>query len=256
MNFETIELAIDARGIATVTFNRPDKHNALSETMIAELAGLAAQLGADPNVRVVVLAAKGKSFCAGGDLNWMRAQAEKDREGKIAQTMALANMLSAWNFLPKPVIAKVHGGAFGGGVGVVAIADIAIAAEGVRFGLTETKLGLIPATISPFILRAIGEGFARQVFLNSKPFGTDFALRSGLLAAVCAADQLDAAVENECAAFLQCAPGAVADAKALCLKLNPVEVDSLLSMTANALADRWETDEALKGISAFLDSAR
>jgi methylglutaconyl-CoA hydratase len=248
---ETIRVETDERGIATVTLDRPDKHNAMDAAMIAELAAAAKALGDDDVVRAVVLQGAGKTFCAGGDLNWMREQAEKDRAGKMAEARALAGMLGAWNALPKPVIARVHGPAYGGGVGLIAVSDIAVAAEGVKFGLTETRLGLIPATIGPFVVRRLGEGFARQVFFNAKPFGTDFALRCGLLARVCSDDALDAAIAEECEAFLQCAPGAVADAKALCLKLGGEDIAGLVDMTINALADRWETDEAQAGISAF-----
>ncbi|QKV17012.1 crotonase/enoyl-CoA hydratase family protein [Oricola thermophila] len=251
MNFETIRLERDARGIATVTLARPDKHNAMNARMIAELDEAARDLGEDADVRAVVLAAEGRSFCAGGDLGWMREQAEKDRAGKMAEARALAAMLGAWNALPKPVIARVQGAAYGGGVGMIAVCDIAVAAGHARFGLTETRLGLIPATIGPFVVRKMGEAFARQVFFNARPFGTEFALRAGLIARAVADDGLDAAIEEEASAFLECAPGAVADAKALARRLGGQDPQELAEMTANALADRWETDEAQAGIAAF-----
>lgn len=248
--FGTIRLETGDDGIATLTLDRPDKHNAMNGAMIGELARAAELLGADDNVRVVVLRSEGKTFCAGGDLGWMREQAEKDRAGKIGEARALAGMLAAWNALPKPVIARVHGNSFGGGLGLMSVSDIVIAVEGVRFGLTEVRLGVIPATIGPFVVRRMGEGFARQVFFNARPFGTDFALRCGLVSRVTAADELDAAVEEECAAFLDCAPGAVADAKALCLQLGG-DLAPMVDLTVNALADRWETEEARIGIGAF-----
>ncbi|WP_193178691.1 crotonase/enoyl-CoA hydratase family protein [Oricola nitratireducens] len=251
MSMQTIRVEIDARGITTVTLARGDKHNAMNAQMIAELTGAAHVLGEDSSVRGVVLAAEGKSFCAGGDLGWMREQAEKDRAGKMAEARALAAMLGAWNALPKPVIARVQGAAYGGGLGLMAVSDIVVAADTAKFALTETRLGLIPATIGPFVVRRLGEGFARQVFFNAKPFGTDFALRSGLVARVCAAESLDEAIAEECAAILGCAPGAVADAKALARELGGPDPLNQAEMTANALADRWETDEALAGIAAF-----
>ena len=251
MSLETIRVEEDASGITTVTLARPDKHNAMNAQMIAELNGAAHVLGSDDSVRAIVLAAEGPTFCAGGDLGWMRAQADKDRAGKMAEARALAGMLGAWNALPKPVIARVQGAAYGGGVGLIAVCDIAVAVREAKFGLTETRLGLIPATIGPFVVRKLGEAFARQVFFNARPFGTDFALRAGLIAHAATHDGLDEAVQAEAAAFLQCAPGAVADAKALARKLAGPDPDELAEMTANALADRWETEEALAGISAF-----
>jgi methylglutaconyl-CoA hydratase len=255
MIFETIIVETDARGIATVTLNRPDKHNALNAAMIAELAEAAGRLARDGSVRGVVLAAAGKTFCAGADLGWMKAQAQKDRAGKIAEAGALASMLAAWNALPKPVVARVHGNAFGGGIGLISVSDIAIMAEDVKFCLTETKLGLIPATIGPFVVHRLGEGFARQVFFTGRTFGTDFALRTGFASSVCAADELDAAVEDECVSILQCAPGAVGAAKALCLKLGGPPVADVIDDTIDALADCWETEETRLGIDAFFAKA-
>lgn len=251
MTLETIRVEEDKRGIATVTLARPDKHNAMNAQMIAELNGAAHVLGEDESVRAVVLAAEGKTFCAGGDLTWMQEQAEKDRAGKMGEARALAAMLGAWNALPKPVIARVQGPAYGGGIGLIAVSDIAIAVRDAKFALTETRLGLIPATIGPFVVRRLGERFARQVFFNSKPFGADFALRAGLVARVAMPDDLDAAVEEECAAILNCAPGAIADAKALCRRLGGQDPLEFAEMTAAALADRWETSEAQAGIAAF-----
>lgn len=251
MAYETIRLETDPRGVATVTLTRADKHNAMNARMIRELTDAASALGGDGAVRAVILAAEGKSFCAGGDLGWMREQADKDRAGKMEEAGALAGMLGAWNALPKPVIARVQGPAYGGGLGLMAVSDIVIAADTAKFALTETRLGLIPATIGPFVVSKLGPAFARQVFFNGKPFGPDFALRAGLLARIASAEDLDGAVEEEAAAFLDCAPGAVADAKALARKLAGPDPADFADMTANALADRWETEEAQAGIAAF-----
>lgn len=251
MPFETIEIAADARGVAQVILRRPEKHNAMNRQMIDELAQAADSLGADSNVRVVVLSGAGKTFCAGGDLNWMRDQVGKDRAGKIVEATALADMLGKWNNLPKPVIARVHGAAYGGGIGLAAVCDVVVAAKDCRFALTETRLGLIPATIGPFVVARLGEAFARQVFFNSKPFDVMFAQRAGLVSVFCPVEGLDVAVQAEVTAFLECAPGAVADAKALCRALAGNDPAKMAEMTANALADRWETSETLEGISAF-----
>ncbi|WP_372835296.1 enoyl-CoA hydratase-related protein, partial [Puniceibacterium confluentis] len=216
MTFQTLSVATDARGIAQVTLQRPDKHNAMNAQMIAELTEVARELGADDAVRAVVLSGAGRTFCAGGDLAWMRDQAAQDRPGKVAGARALADMLGLWNALPKPLIGRVHGAAYGGGLGLVAVCDIVLAESSTRFALTETRLGLIPATIGPFVVARLGEAFARQVFFNARPFDVAFLIRAGLVAHACPAADLDAAVEAEVTGILDCAPGAVAAAKALC----------------------------------------
>lgn len=250
---QTIKLQIDERGVAIVTLDRPEVHHAINAEMIAELTKVLAELEKNSAVRVVILASSGKSFCAGGDLAWMKAQTTKDRAGKMAESRALATMLATFNALSKPTIARVHGSAYGGGVGMMAVCDIVIAAESARFALTETKLGLIPATIGPFVVRRMGEGFARSVFMTAKSFDVDFALRSGLVTHTCAADVLDDHIEAEVTAALKCAPGAVAAAKFQCLGLGGQAQQELADAAAEMLADRWENDEAQQGISAFFD---
>ena len=249
--FETIRVDAGGDGIATVTLDRPDKHHAMNARMIAELTEAAASLAADATVRAVVLAASGPSFCAGGDLEWMRAQQAADRAGKIAEAGRLSAMLAALDAMPKPLIARVQGNVYGGGLGLVAVCDLAVGADGIRFALTETRLGLIPATIGPFVVRRMGPGMARQVFFSGIAFGPDLALRSGLLHEVCAPDALDARVRRLTEAVLKTAPGAVAAAKALCLGLGG-DPAADIRISIEALADRWESDEAQERIRAFL----
>jgi methylglutaconyl-CoA hydratase len=251
MSFETIHLATDPDGIATLTLNRPDKHHVMNARMIAELTEAAGLLGADETVRAVILASSGPSFCAGGDLEWMRAQQAADRAGKMAEAGRLSAMLAMLDALPKPLIARVQGHVHGGGLGLVAVADIAIAAEGIKLALTETRLGLIPATIGPFVVGRMGRGMARQVFFSGNAFGTDFALRSGLIHEACAPDQLDARVRRQAEAVLKTAPGAVAAAKALCARLGNGGTEEI-TVSIAALADRWESAEAQDRIAAFL----
>ncbi|WP_319530236.1 crotonase/enoyl-CoA hydratase family protein [uncultured Cohaesibacter sp.] len=251
MTFETIRIDRQPNGTATVTLARPDKHNAMNEIMIAELAEAAGQLTEDSSVRVIILAGEGKSFCAGGDLGWMKRQMENDRQEKMREAGALASMLNAWNGLLKPVIGKVHGAAYGGGLGLVAVCDVVVAAEDCRFALTETRLGLIPATIGPFVVSRMGEAFARQVFFNARPFDAAFLMRAGLVSLICKTEELDETVSEEAAFFLDCAPGAIADAKSLCRALAGCKPQEMANFTAGALADRWETDEAQEGIAAF-----
>jgi methylglutaconyl-CoA hydratase len=249
----TITIDIDSRGVATLWLDRADKHNAMSGDMIAELAAAADKLGADPSVRVVVLAARGKSFCAGGDLDWMRSQFHADGATRQAEAMKLARMLHALNTLPKPLIGRVQGNAFGGGIGMMAVCDVAIAAEGAAFALTETRLGLIPATIGPYVAARMGEANARRVFMSGRRFDAAEAVRLGLAARAVPAEALDAAVEAEVDPYLDCAPGAVARAKALLRVLGPRIDDDVMRHTAAELAACWAGDEAPEGIGAFFD---
>ncbi len=248
MTYETLTLTTDARDVATLTLNRPEKRNALSAEMIAELTDAARTTRA----RAVILTGAGDYFCAGGDLTWMKAQIEADRATRMAEARKLAEMLHALNEMSCPLIARIHGGAFGGGVGLACVADIAIAAEGTTFGLTETRLGLIPATISPYVLARMGEGRARQVFMSARLFDAAEAARLGIVAKSVPEDQLDAAIEAEVAPYLSTAPGAVARAKALARSLGPRIDDAVIDDTITRLADAWETDEARIGINAFL----
>lgn len=253
MTYETIRVAVDGKGVATLTLARPEKHNALSGTMISELTTVARLLGADAAVRVVVLSAEGASFCAGGDLGWMKAQIEADRAARMKEAKRLALLFKALNDLERPVIARVQGNSFGGGVGLLCVADVAVAADIAKFGLTETRLGLIPATISPYVVARIGEGQARPLFMSGRIFDAETARAAGLLTRVVPSGDLDAAVEAEIEPYLQVAPGAAGQSKALARSLGmPITAD-VIEATIERLADVWETDEAREGISAFLE---
>lgn len=249
----TIRIETDPRGVAHLWLARAEKHNALDAATIAALTGAAAQLGADPAVRVVVLAGEGASFCAGGDLNWMREQMAADPVTRAVQARALAGMLNALNTLPKPLIGRVHGNAFGGGIGMMAVCDVAVAATGARFGLTETRLGLIPATIGPYVVARLGEAMARRVFMSARLFEAAEAVTLGLAARAVAPADLDQAVEAEVAPYLACAPGAVAEAKALVRRLGPPIGAAEIEASIAALVARWESPEAGEGIAAFFD---
>lgn len=254
MEYNTLLLKTDVRGIATLTLNRPEKHNALSAEMIGELTDAALVLGANSAVRVVVLEAAGKSFCAGGDLAWMQEQMAATRNVRIAEARKLADMLNVLNLLPKPLLAKVHGNAFGGGVGILSVCDMAFSSKNAKFGLTETKLGLIPATISPYVIARMGEGRARQVFMSAGIFGADRALQLGLLGMV--TDDLDVAVETEIKQYLLTAPKAVAAAKALARSLGPKIDEDIIAATIERLADTWEEPEAQEGVGAFFEKRK
>ena len=238
-------------------FNMLFVHNRMNfmttEDMLAELTAAAAELGADDGVRVVVLTGMGTSFCAGGDLDWMKAQMGLTREERMAGARSVAQMLRALNEMPKPLIGRVQGHAYGGGVGLISVCDVAIAAEGAKLGLTETRLGLIPATISPYVIARMGEGMARRVFMSSRIFEAAEAKTLGLLAKSVIPEHLDLAIEAEVKPYLKAAPSAVAAAKALARSLGPVIDDAVIERSVAALADTWETPAAKEGISAFFE---
>jgi methylglutaconyl-CoA hydratase len=202
-------------------------------------------------VRVVVLTGAGASFCAGGDLGWMQAQMAADTATRAEEAGRLAAMLGALNRLPKPLIGRVQGQAFGGGVGMMAVCDVAVGVTSARFGLTETRLGLIPATIGPYVLARMGEAMARRVFMSARLFEAEEAVTLGLLARAVAPEALDGAVEAEVVPYLACAPGAVARAKALAQHLGAGIGPAAVAHSIAELVACWEGDEAEAGIAAF-----
>ncbi len=252
----TVRLETDARGVARITLARAARHNAMDRAMIDALAAVAAEIaarsGPGGDIRAAVLAAEGPSFCAGGDLDWMRAQMAADRATRMEAARALAEMLGALDALPVPLVARVQGRALGGGLGLVAVADVALAAEDAEMALTETRLGLIPATIAPFVLARTGAR-SRGAFLTGRRIAAGEAVALGLLARAVPAGELDAAVEAEIAPALACAPGAVADAKRLMRRLLGSPGPEAVEATVAALANRWETAEAEAGIAAFFE---
>ncbi|UWQ22820.1 crotonase/enoyl-CoA hydratase family protein [Jannaschia sp. W003] len=245
----TITVSCDERGVATVTLDRPDVHNALEAATMDALTAFARA----PDARVVVLTGAGASFCAGGDLRWMRAQFDATPEGRRREAERLAHMLGALDAMDVPLVARVNGAAFGGGVGMACVADVAVASQEAKFGLTETRLGLIPATIGPYVVGRMGEGRARQVFMSSRRFGADEAVRLGIVARAVPAADLDAAVEAEVAPYLACAPGAVRDAKRLARMLGGSVTEDTVARSIDALMARWEDPEAREGVGAFFD---
>ncbi len=251
--FQTLKIRTDERGIATLTLNRADKHNAMSGQMIDELDQAAAMLGRDEAVRAVVLTGAGRSFSAGADLEWMRAQTEADDDTRRTQARALAMMLYRLNSLPKPLIGRVQGQAFGGGIGLISVCDTAIGVEDAKFALSETRLGLIPATIGPYVIECMGLSRARRVFMSARTFMAPEAVELGLLARAVAADDLDQAVEAQITPYLSTAPGAVAAAKSLALSLGSAITPDQIDTTIDALVARWRSDETRDGIAAFFE---
>lgn len=250
-DFETIRIAVDERGVATLTLNRPDQHNALSGLMIDELLNATLRLANDETARIVVLTGSGASFCAGGDLVWMQNQVKAKRKDRIEAARKLALMLKALHDLPKPLIGRINGQAYGGGVGLISVCDAAIGVTGARFGLTETKLGLIPATISPYVVARIGQAHALRTFTSARLFDAEAARHMGLLHEVVEEERLDAAIEAEIKPYFSTAPSAVAASKRLVHALSAPIDDAVIEMTLTRLADTWETPEAAEGIAAF-----
>ena len=253
---DLIRTDTDTRGVATLTLARADKHNALNPEMLGGLVGACAALSADKSVRVVILAAEGPTFCAGGDLAWFRAQGAMDRDTRKAESRRIADALGALAALPQPLIGRVQGNAFGGGVGLACVCDVVIGADNAKFGLTETRLGVIPANIGPYVIARMGAARARQVFMSARVFDAPEAVRLGILSRAVPPDALDAAVQAEVAPYLSCAPGAVRDAKRLLNDLAGRVTPAQVDMAIDALADRWETDEAREGLAAFFDKRK
>jgi methylglutaconyl-CoA hydratase len=243
--------------VATVRMNRPELHNALDDALIAELTEALAAAGRDPVVRVVILAGAGKSFSAGADLDWMRRMAENSYEENLAGARRLAALLRTLHDLPKPTIARVHGAAFGGALGLISACDIAVASDAAIFCLSEARLGLIPAVISPYVVAAMGPRQARRWFLTAERFDAAEASRIGLVHRVVAADGLDAAVNEMTAALLAGGPAAQAAAKRLVADVaaRPLD-DALVEETAKRIAEIRATPEGREGVVAFLEKRK
>lgn len=251
MPYSTISINTDMNAITTMTLNRPSKHNALSAEMIAEITDATQKLAKDTGTRAVILAGNGKSFCAGGDLAWMKEQMTATRPQRIIEARKLAEMLFHLNTLPKPLIGNIHGNAFGGGVGLISVCDTAYCSINAKFSLTEVKLGLIPATISPYVNAKIGESNARYAGLSARILSASRAEKIGLVSEV--VEDLDAVVNEEAHRYLELAPAAVAATKALFRSLGPIIDDDVIDQTIERLADTWEHPEAMEGVSAFFE---
>ena len=250
---DTVLVGIEG-AVATLTLNRPQAHNAFDDALIARLTGALEDLAARDDVRVVVLAGNGKSFCAGADLAYMKTAASFTQAENVADARALARLLMVLGGLPKPTVALVHGAAYGGGVGLVSACDIALAAEPASFALTEVRLGLIPAVIGPFVIRTIGESHARRFMLTGERFGADTARRIGLVHEVVPAETLEARGAAVAEMLLQGAPDAHRRAKELIDAVSGRPIDrSLADDVARRIAAARASDEGKEGIAAFLE---
>lgn len=247
-----LNIKIEARR-ATITLARPELRNAFNDEVIAELTQAFAELGQHDEVRVIVLAAEGPAFCAGADLNWMRRMADYDRAQNLADAARLAEMLRVIHQCPKPVIARVQGDVYAGGMGLVACCDIALSVDSSHYCLSETRLGLLPATISPYVLRAMGPRAAQRYCLSAERFDAAEALRIGFVHEVVTADRLDERVDAVAQALVNASPAAVRACKRLLHDVAQREIDAeLIAQTVEAIADVRASQEGREGVQAFL----
>jgi methylglutaconyl-CoA hydratase len=240
--------------VARIYLNRPEVRNAFNDHVIAELADAFTRLGRDPGLRAIVLGGHGKAFCAGADLAWMRTMADYDWEGNRADAARLAEMLWAVDDCPLPVVGRVHGDCYAGGMGLAAACDVLVAAEGVHFCLSEARLGLLPATISPYVLRAMGEQAARRYFLTAERFSAAQARAMGFVHELVALEALDAKVDEIVALLVANGPAAVQACKRLVRDVagRPITPE-LRAETARRIADVRASAEGREGVQAFLD---
>jgi methylglutaconyl-CoA hydratase len=255
VTLERLEVQIDGP-VARVWLNRPAVRNAFDGLMITELRKTLFGLGTVDEVRVIVLGGRGPAFCAGGDLQWMKAAANFTREENLREAQALADLFFTVYNSPKPVVARVHGAALGGGAGLVAACDIPVAALGTTFGFTEVRLGIVPSVISPYVLGKIGESAARELFLTGERFEAVKASEIGLVRAAVPPDDLDAAVAGRVTELLQAGPRAIAEAKALIREVAFRRVEDVQRYTVEKLADLRVSPEGQEGMRAFLEKRK
>ena len=253
---EPVKHEIDSRGVATITLNRPALHNAFDDQVIESLSSLFTEFQDTPEIRVVVITGAGKSFSAGADINWMKKVAELDKEENKRDALRLAEMFANLNALPKPTIARVNGAAFGGGVGLVACCDFAVANREAKFALSEVKLGLVPAVISTYVIDAIGFRQARRFFLSGETFSAAMAKHIGLVHETVEKEKLDAAVSDQVKRLLQAGPLATQRCKQLVFDIagvNPGNAREIMERNAELIAELRVSDEGRQGLLAFLE---
>ncbi|BDE05228.1 enoyl-CoA hydratase [Vulcanimicrobium alpinum] len=253
---ETVLRVIREGGRARVTLTRPEVRNAFNAEVIAQMRDAFATLAADDGVRIVVLDGEGKTFCGGADVHWMRGSLDLSEEENVRDAEAMSEMFRAIDRCPKPVIASVHGAALGGGAGLCAVCDAVVAEDDTLFGFTETKLGIIPAVISPFVLAKIGVSHARRLFLSGERFDAALAREIGLVHEVVPAGQRDAPVEAIVRELETAGPSAIAAAKALIADVTAATYDETRALTARAIARQRTSAEGQEGLRAFLERRR
>ena len=256
MTLKNIILTIDKHNIAKLILNRPKVHNAINLEMIREIRKVVADLNENQDVRALILTGKGKSFCAGVDLKWMQKISKQNRQERIAEATELSEMLFELDKLNKPLIGRINGQSFGGAIGLIACCDIVVAVEESEFALTEVLLGLLPATISPFVLRRIGASNARRIMLNAYRFSAKEALEFNLISKIAPMKKLDYFVEKEINDLLRCAPEAVAATKILIAEVRGKDPEDMRIHTVEKLANAWESESTMEGIEAFFNKRK
>jgi methylglutaconyl-CoA hydratase len=244
------------KGVGTVTLNRPEVHNAFNAELISELTAVFEALSADDSVRAIILRGNGKSFCAGADVNWMRESLDLDESENIRDALRMSDMFAAIDQAPQAVIGRVHGAALGGGMGLLAVCDIVVAAADTRFGFTEARLGIIPAVISRFVVPKIGSSWARRLFLTAERFGADRAMEIGIVHDVVAEGDLDARMDALVPEILASGPRAVREAKVLISGLLERRDAERRSFTAERIAAMRTSAEGQEGLRAFLEKRK
>ncbi len=255
MDYTTITYEKDG-SIGRVTFNRPEIHNAFNATVITEMSQVFAEIEKDDSLRVVVLTGKGKSFCAGADLNWMRGVIQQSFDENLAESNALADLFYQIYTCRRPIVGKINGAAIGGGTGFVALCDIAIAARSAKFSFSEVKIGVVPACIGPYVVKKMGEGKARELFITGERMDGDRAYEVGLVNRVVDADQLDAEVDRLVKSVLSSGPEAVAMAKKLVSEVPGMTPEQFKPFTAEMIAGLRVSDEGQEGMDAFLNKRK
>jgi Enoyl-CoA hydratase/carnithine racemase len=256
MSGQSIKKTIDKRNIVTLTLNRPEVHNAVSLEMIREMRKIIAELNSNPKPRGVILTGAGQTFCSGMDLRWMQNISTQNRANRIAEANELSEMLNELDRLDKPLIGKINGNSFGGAIGLISCCDFALAIEDAEFSLTEVLLGLMPATISPFVIRRIGAANARRIMLNAHRFSAKEAVSFGLITKAVSSQLLEEEIEKEINELLRCAPEAVSNTKKLISEVRGREPQAIREYTIEKLADAWETDSVKDGIDSFFSKRR
>jgi methylglutaconyl-CoA hydratase len=254
-NLETVSYSVENQ-IAKVTLNRPEVHNAFNDVMIRELLEVFQEISKREDIRVAILTGRGESFCAGADLNWMKRMINFTYEQNLEDSLKLAELFYLMYSLPKPIIAAVNGAAIGGGTGLVAVCDIAIASENAKFSLSEVKLGLVPACISPYVIRKVGEGRCREFFLTGERVTAQRALELVLVNQVVPLTQLDIAVDENVKQLLASGPKAIAMCKELLKNVPGMSFEEAKIYTAEMIASMRIGDEGQEGMNAFLEKRK
>ena len=255
MKYETIDILSD-ENVATVTLNRPEVHNAMNEQLMKELTTCFKELSSDDSVRIIILTGNGKSFCAGADLNWMKSMAKYSKDENIKDSRLLLDLFETIYNCPKPVIGRINGHAFGGGLGLIAVCDITIAIPDLKFAFSEVKLGIIPSVISTYIVRRIGLSNMRRLFITGERFSSEHAKEIGLIDYVVSLDEFDSKIQKYIEQLQSSGPKAIKEVKNLVDKCEKMDVEKYKEFTVEKIAELRVSDEGQEGINAFLEKRK